>query len=472
MHLKIIVPILLASLSFSLSAQIDGLKHATVAVVVKDIDSGDTLQNINPDLAMTPASVMKLVTTGAALETLGSNYRYSTNLLYRGELRDSVLYGDLIIQGSGDPSLGSSHFENSSQFILDWIDAIKKAGIKSIQGSVISDEHIYDEEGVSLGWTGADYGNYYACGCYGLNVFDNLYRISFKTGRKLGSLAEILGTEPEQPQIHFNNQMKAGRWDSSLIFGMPFSYERDLYGTVPRNCHKYTIKGDIPDPPFYLAYYFTEKLREAEISVSGQPSSYRLIAANGVWKSDRLTTLVVTQSPSVESIVSIANHKSHNLFADGLFKTLGLSWQPSEREPANNFARGAHAVKQFWDSKGFDTSALYMLDGSGLAPADKLTAGFLCDLLVWMATKSKVPDNFIESLPLAGEEGSVRNVLKGSRLQGNARLKSGGMHGVRTFAGYINKDDKRYAVVVLTNNFTCSSKTATRAIERYLLSIF
>ena len=136
----------------------------------------------------------------------------------------------------------------------------------------------------------------------------------------------------------------------------------------------------------------------------------------------------------------------------------------------SSFGRGVQVVKEYWEKKGLDVFPLRM--NSGLAPADKVSAGFMGELLVYMATESAVSDAFIASLPQAGIEGSVRNFLKGSKLQGKARLKSGGITGVRSYAGYITKDGKTYAVAVFSNNYSCSMSRMTGALEKLLLQLF
>lgn len=153
---------------------------------------------------------------------------------------------------------------------------------------------------------------------------------------------------------------------------------------------------------------------------------------------------MTTYSPTLKEIAGVTNHVSHNLFADALVKTVGLQYTPRKNEVISSFGRGVRVVAAHWDRKGLDVFPLRMHDGSGLAPADKVSAEFIADLLVYMATKSDYAEAFIESLPQAGIEGSVRNFLKGSGLQGKARLKSGGITGVRSYAGYITK--RRQAV--------------------------
>ena len=104
---------------------------------------------------------------------------------------------------------------------------------------------------------------------------------------------------------------------------------------------------------------------------------------------------------------------------------------------------------------------------------DKLTAEFMGELLVYMATLSHASETFMASFPAAGQEGSVRNFLKGTHLQGKAFLKSGGMSRVKNYAGYIYLDkNHQYAVALFTNNYTCDGKEITRALEKLLLSLF
>lgn len=206
--------------------------------------------------------------------------------------------------------------------------------------------------------------------------------------------------------------------------------------------------------------------------VGKEPTCYRIESEAGRWKTVERKPVVTTYSPTLKEIASVTNHVSHNLFADALVKTVGLQYVPRKNEVISSFGRGVQVVLDHWRKKGLDVYPLRMYDGSGLAPADKVSAEFIADLLVYMATKSEVSEAFFESLPQAGVEGSVRNLLKGSKLQGKARLKSGGITGVRSYAGYIDKDGKRYAVAVFSNNYSCSMGQMTKGLEKLLLQLF
>lgn len=450
------------------------MRGASFSLVVKDVQEGKTVYSYDTDRLQSPASVLKTIATATALEILGEDYRYPTTLEYDGILENGTLEGNLYIKGSGDPSLGSSHFApGQNKFLSTWIAALQKAGIKHITGSVISDESIFDTEGVSIKWLREDMGNYYAPGSYGISIFDNMYKLSLQTGAA-GTRPVLKGTEPDIPFIRFKNYLKAApvSSDSAYIIGAPLDDVRYLYGVLPANREAYVLKGDIPDPALYLARYLTDQLQQKGIRVDGSPSCYRIEVEENRWKKGERKEIVTTYSPTLREIASVCNHVSHNLYADALVKTVGLQYKPRRNEMISSFGRGVQVVKEYWEKKGLDVFPLRMNDGSGLAPADKVSAGFMGELLVYMATESAVSDAFIASLPQAGIEGSVRNFLKGSKLQGKARLKSGGITGVRSYAGYITKDGKTYAVAVFSNNYSCPMSRMTRALEKLLLQLF
>ena len=450
------------------------MRGASFSLVVKDVQEGRTVYCYDTDRLQSPASVLKTVATATALEILGEDYRYPTALEYDGILENGTLEGNLYIKGSGDPSLGSSHFAlGQNKFLSTWIAALQKAGIKHITGSVISDESIFDTEGVSIKWLREDMGNYYAPGSYGISIFDNMYKLSLQTGAA-GTRPVLKGTEPDLPFIRFKNYLKAApvSSDSAYIIGAPLDDVRYLYGVLPANREAYVLKGDIPDPALYLARYLTDQLQQKGIRVDGSPSCYRIEVEENRWKKGERKEIVTTYSPTLREIASVCNHVSHNLYADALVKTVGLQYKPRRNEMISSFGRGVQVVKEYWEKKGLDVFPLRMNDGSGLAPADKVSAGFMGELLVYMATESAVSDAFIASLPQAGIEGSVRNFLKGSKLQGKAHLKSGGITGVRSYAGYITKDGKTYAVAVFSNNYSCPMSRMTRALEKLLLQLF
>jgi D-alanyl-D-alanine carboxypeptidase/D-alanyl-D-alanine-endopeptidase (penicillin-binding protein 4) len=457
------------------------MKGASFSLMAKEVASGDTLYAYDADRELTPASVLKLITSAAALERLGEAYRYETTLEYDGEIKDGTLNGNLYIRGSGDPTLGSAHVAQDrsrytpdrNTFIPQWIQALEKAGVKRITGAVMADESVFDAEGVSLKWLGEDMGSYYGAGSYGLSVFDNLYGLYLRTGEP-GDTPEIIETVPDMQPLVFHNYLRAARvkTDSCYIVGAPLAGDRYLYGVLPAGRARCLIRGDIPDPPLFLARYTAARLQAGGIAIDGSPSCYRLTPPENRPAGRKRQTLTTVYSPPLRQIVRVVNERSHNLYADALLKTVGLSYKSKPGEALSSMAKGVETVKAHWREKGLDVSSLHMHDGCGLAAADKTTASFICHLLCYMARASKLSDAFLASLPRAGMEGSVANFLKGSPLEGKARLKSGGMSRVRCYAGYVTKDGRQYAVAVLVNNYSGDPRLMMQHLENLFLALF
>ena len=187
------------------------LRGASVSFVVKRVKDGKTLYNYEGDRQLTPASVMKTVTSATALELLGEDFRFETTVEYDGELRpDGILDGNLYIRGGGDPTLNSSESRTPKDSIVDaWVEAVRAAGIREITGAVVADERVFDNEGVSMKWLLEDLGSSYGQGCYGLNIFDNRIGISLTSGAK-GTTPQVTAVTPRTGSSHSPSTSASG----------------------------------------------------------------------------------------------------------------------------------------------------------------------------------------------------------------------------------------------------------------------
>jgi D-alanyl-D-alanine carboxypeptidase/D-alanyl-D-alanine-endopeptidase (penicillin-binding protein 4) len=450
------------------------MQGASVSFLAKEVKSGEILYGYDTERKLTPASVTKTVTTAVALELLGKDFRFGTSIQYDGVIRNGVLEGNLFICGSGDPTFCSSETAETAKdsILLLWVSAVEKANIRKINGKIIADESIFDTEGVSMKWLREDLGSNYGQGSYGINIFDNLFKLYLNTGNA-GTKPSVSHCEPSMPSLKFYNYLttQSVSTDSFYITGFPYTYERYLYGVVRSGHNMLKIEGDIPDPPLFAAQYFLEYLKNRGIEIAGEATCHRLLTQAGECPSSERKILITTYSPPLEEIVRIINFISYNMYADALVKTLGLRYRPPEDETISSFERGTKIVVDHWTKKGLNTRSLCLYDGSGLASTNKVTTSFLCDMYIYMAKKSDVFIPFFNSFPRVGADGTVRSFLKGSKLEGN-RLKSGSMSNVQCYGGYIIKDDKQYAVALLVNNFSGKNKEIRTAIETLFLSLF
>ncbi|MCD7972741.1 MAG: D-alanyl-D-alanine carboxypeptidase/D-alanyl-D-alanine-endopeptidase [Candidatus Azobacteroides sp.] len=448
------------------------LESADIGIQLVETKTGKVLTSHNNNKLLTPASILKVLTTATALEIYGPDHRIPTLLEYVGNIEpDGTLKGDIYIKGNGDPTLGSEHIDTEKEqkekedFLKNCMTAIRKAGIKKVEGKVIADESCFDQEGISPKWLWEDMGNYFASGSYGISYKDNMYRLYLKSG-VVGSKPEIIRTQPSMPQINFLNnlQVKKSNSDNAYIYGVPFTGERWLFGAVPANQTAFCIRGDIPDPPLYLATCLKNELEKNNIPVTGEPSTYRLcMLKNELLKKDR-KILYTHESVPLSEIIRITNVKSNNHYAEHLLKLVALS-----KYPQASFQKGIETVQSFWKEKGINLSGIQIYDGSGLSPVNKVTPAVMVELLIYMYNKSEYSSAFYSSLPEAGKEGTVRNLLKKTALEGKVHLKSGSITNVQCYTGYVIKDNKEYAFCIMVNNFGKQRRKVISEIEKMML---
>ncbi len=434
-------------------------RHALVGLCVKDFD-GKTLYAYNQDRLLAPASIMKVVTTASALEILGDDYRYKTKLSYSEE--DSTL----VVTGSGDPTLGSEYSdEKSRNFLSKWSVEVKDNKFSKKPFHLLVDDSLFGYDGISEQWTWEDIGNYYAAGAYGISFMDNTYKIYFNT-LDTSSGAVIIQLEPNIPGLTFQNnlQLNATGQDNGYLHGIPFSYDRRITGNIPAGRSSFSIKGDIPDPGLFLAKNLTDEFRFDGMTVV----DYKTARGQGPVLR-RLNPFYEHVSPPMKDIVRQINVRSNNHYAEHVIRTIGIT--DNSNAALNALKNGINKIQLLWKSKGLDTSSLLMYDGCGLSPQDGVTPEFMTDVLVKMQ-QGKSQDPFLESFPKVGEEGTVRNFLKETRLSGKIRAKSGSVSGVQCFAGYFIDRDRKYAFTVMVNKFDGPRKDVLKNIENLLLSVF
>ena len=434
----------------------DHLKGASVGIVITDLATEKPVFTQNSQTPLSPASVSKLITTATALELLGADFRFETALQYDGTLSNGVLNGNLYICGGGDPTLGSKFFEND--FLAEFLNILQINGIKQISGTIIADTQLFDNQPLPSGYPLIDIGNWYATGTFALSVFDNIINVYFESGAA-GTKPKITKISPQVTGLQIENNLisKKGVGDCAIFSGFPYENRRKVDGSIEANKTDFVVRADMPNPPSVLVDTFTNYL-----------------IANGIIiNSKKLDTLIYPTkkyllykhfSPPLSEIIENVNHRSNNMFAEHIFKYLSL-----KNSKQATLAGSIELTKRTWEDNGLDVSKFAITDGCGLSPNSKISAQFINDLLVFMYKKSKNYDVFFESLPVAGESGTITKMLKNTALEGKAHLKSGSIAKVQCYAGYIVLDTKTYAVTILVNNFSTSRTEVRKEIEKMLL---
>jgi D-alanyl-D-alanine carboxypeptidase/D-alanyl-D-alanine-endopeptidase (penicillin-binding protein 4) len=408
--------------SLTLFLSDSSMAHASVSLCFLNAADGESVFEYNADKSLIPASILKLVTSSAAFELLGPEYRFKTILGYSGSLneRTGKLTGDIIIKGGGDPSLGSDYFkERYGNFLNNWITNIEHLGIRKIDGNILTDDSRYDYQPVPAKWLWEDTGNYYGAGVFGLSVFDNTYKIHIRSSSDSTHPVITLIT-PGFCRYELSNQLVAeGNSDKGFVFAAPYTNTGWLAGSIPVNRNDFILKASIPDPPLLLAEILDSKLDSAGIAISGNPSTTRINR-----RSYDLNPVIISEvlSPPLKEIIEVLNHESVNLYAEHLLKELGKVYKDKGTTMA-----GIKVVNQFLEDAGIGDSGIFMEDGSGMSPLDAITARVMASLLFFMKNSSRYYSDFYSSLPDAGKEGTLKNLFRDPVFNSKIKAKSGSM---------------------------------------------
>jgi len=449
------------------------MRYGHLGISIRSVRTGEILLEQNARKAMVIASNMKLVTTLSALEILGDDFKFQTSLEYNGTLPpDGTLNGNLYIRGGGDPTLGSDRVTGSldmDALMRLWVEKIRAAGMRKIQGNIIADDEIFNENVIPNGWTWSDIGNYYGAATFGLNINDNMYNVYLETGKKVGDPTRLVRTSPVMKDISFVNEVTtgpAGSGDQSYIYGAPYTYHRAMQGTVPMGNSAFVVRGSLPDPPLFTAQELRDALQRAGVTISGSATSVRILRQQKRNNSDIPTRKVVYThfSPPLTAIVEQTNLRSMNLYAETMLKMMGIkqlnkstTWESTE------------AVKNFWAQKRIDINGFFMRDGSGLSRSNALPPDFLTQLLVF-ATKQPYFNSFYKSLPVSGISGTMKSIGAGTAAAGNLRAKTGTLDRMSSYSGYFKtQSGELMAFAFVANDYAGREKDFRRKAEKILV---
>lgn len=415
----------------------------TQSAIIIDLSNGAIVTQYAPDRLMTPASTTKLLTTAAALETLGADYRIPTEAFYNSN------NSSLTIVGHADPTLGSERF--GSHNIATMAQAIAAELNKhtnhidtlyidntAIHGAPCPTRRLWD-----------DMGNYYGAAPQAINIYENTSLVTLRSPRASGQPCSIVSTEPAM-EMKCYVKSYSGTADKAYIYGFGEG-EWYISGEIPAGRNSFEVKGAIPNPAKVFAQEMTRALDSCGISISG--CAVGAPATHG-------KLLTTAFSPTIAEIIDTTNHKSNNLFADALLLQLAhdnMSWD-----------NGLNALEAF--TRKIFTTKKHVFDGSGLSPQTCLSARQLAQLLAYMH-KSPNGKRFEQSLPVAGKEGGTLSTLgKGTRIEGKVKAKSGTLMGVIAYAGIAtDRNGKQYAFSIIVNKHTEARQTVRNEIVRWLL---
>lgn len=396
----------------------------------------------------TPASIVKVLSTGAVLRKKGASFRFPTEIYMTGSIQNGVLHGNIIIKGGGDPSLASLYIpKEENRFAQELIAALQRSGIKSVTGGIYYDSSLPTGLGQVSGWLAEDKRNHYGAGLFGLNYRDNVLNFSVRLRGK-GSDYDVT-TTPYDMGI---------KWSLSRVKG-----KRGISYTSTMGSEVVTIqaRGNVsqsqsfrvpnPSPTYGLAFQVSREVQKAGILLG---KSEPIVSYDGYEQDGAL--LYTYYSKGIDTLSKITNYRSQNFYAEAIGRLLDPSKDKGE------------ALTDYWHNAiKVDANDLWLYDASGLDRRNKANARAFSLALKYLFG-GKYPNDgiLLETLPEVGKEGTVQKLMqpnKGVKVY----LKSGTMRSVSTYVGYVYDGDEWYSIVYLTNGMP--GAWASRAVLQMIV---
>ncbi len=421
------------------------LEQAHLGIEVRSVVNGEYLFRHNAHQNFIPASNMKLYTTAAALLALTPDFRYETKLLTDGKITNGVLRGNLIIIGSGDPTI-SGHFNGGyiTEVFDNWSKALSQMGVARMEGDILADNSYFAESGYGRGWQLDDLDHCYAAARDALSFNNNCIAVEVHAAHASGSPA-VIRMEPETQYLKVTNAVVSSDPGQISITGTMTEGGILLTGHIPVGSAPYTLYVPVRKPAIFAASVFKEILSGNGIVINGDVGFYKKEAVG----SSRLLPVAVHHSPPLSEIVKVTNRISNNLYAENLLLTVGKA--------TSGYGTAKHAelaVQKIFAAAGLDLRGVRIADGSGLSRLNLITPHSTVELLYSMAHSAEARV-FLESLATPGNEGTLQRFLTHTTAPVNFRAKTGSMTNVRNLSGYVTAaSGELFAFSFLCNNST------------------
>jgi len=445
-------------------------QRAFWGVKVIDVESGEVVYEHNSGRLFVPASTAKLFSTAAGLSLLGPDHSFVTSVVSDAHAEgDGSLTGDLILLGGGDPNFSSRivPYNPRKTFDSDFLSPVRglarqvvQAGIRRIQGDIVGDDTRYVWQGSGIGWSAEDPTWGYGAPVSALSINDNVVRLRVLPASALGQLARA-DMRPEIGYYSLDNRVRTAQ---SRAVAQGLRVRRDggsrtisMWGEISIRSTGREIELAIDDPALFAAMALKTELQRLGVEVTGESRARHtyphdfvsLKEAPAIKPAAYARTLATMQSQPLSVTLSVINKVSQNLHAEMLLRELGL-----KARGMGSFESGLEELKRFLLSAGLKPWDFDLTDASGLSRQDLVTPDGMVQLLRHM-WKSPHREIYAQSLPLAGEDGTLDWRFSRSSARGRIRAKTGTLTNITALSGYATAaDGKVLAFSILANNFS------------------
>ncbi len=409
-----------------------GMGRTQISLYAMDLSSGRPIVRSRQDESMIPASNLKVITSAAAMGTLGHDFTFETKLsLLNPPANANARQADaiLIVKGDGDPAFGDetvlrqhgNQVGDVEALIQLWVDAVKKANITKV-ARIIVDDSVFDTTFVHPSWPADQLNRWYSAQVAGINFYTNCLDI-YPVPSTVPGDSPFVRVLPAAPFISTTNLATTGQGDTFWISRRLGSNEFTFRGSV-RNKRLQPVHVTFHDPPMFFGQILADRLAKAGIAVAavGRPTPEDVLGEG--------KPLHVIRTP-LHLVLARCNKNSQNLYAEALFKRIGFKATGAP----GSFDNGAAAVRLFLQKEiGTAAAAVRTADGCGLSRDNRVTARIMVDLLTAMHKNEKLGKPFRQSLSIAGVDGTLSSRMK--NVKGRVYAKTGYINGVSCLSGY------------------------------------
>jgi PBP4 family serine-type D-alanyl-D-alanine carboxypeptidase len=440
-----------------------GLTGASFGIEVYSLSGDSIVYSREADRLLIPASVTKMLTSAAALDALGADFRFTTVCLTSGTLSaDGTLSGDLILEGGGDPTANIKMVDPLRESKLSvWADSLYAHGLRNVSGNLVMRTSAHLLEGVAARWELGDINGGFAPPVDGFGFNSNVCHLEILPGSTVGSDA-LYTLDPPFAPVHVKSRVLTTRSDAPPAINFQIEPEDTsvlITGEIPFGNRGQFLWVPVQDPALYFGRAFRDVLQKKGLSIGGDVIVDRSIRA----ERGPGTLFFVHPSPPLPNVLAVMNKESDNYLSEYVLHALSLS--------ACGIADrrcGLQAVTNFVAKCGVPKTDLILEDGCGLARQNLVSAHALTQVLRTMHAHP-LGEVYKSTLSISGIDGTLQGRLGGADYAGRMHGKTGSMTHVSTIAGYVTtRSGETLAVAILCNNFRTSLTHIRRVQDRIL----
>lgn len=438
--------------------------RASVSVVVRSLDTGETLFRRNGQTWLVPASTMKVLTAVAAAERLGWQYRFETRLVATGPIVNGTIDGDLLVVGTGDPTITPRHPSRVDAFD-QWAEQLKAQGVRRVNGHIVGDDGAMAPPGLGIGWAWDDLQEDYGAAYGALQYRDSVVEVTMGPGRTPGA-PPVVYLAPANHDLYVDVHAVTSSEGTapSLTLTRPIgSRFLEVHGQAPLGSAPMTLATAAANPTLFYVNELRAALIRHGIAVDGSGRDIdelvdRPRAADG-------TTLLVDLSAPLSEIVTQMLEWSLNNYAETLLLAMDLT-------PPATASDGVTRLRDTLTALGVPPGSYSTRDGSGLSRNDYLSADALVATLAAAWASPTLGGPLKAALPVAGADGTLGRRLRGTAGERRVFAKTGSMSNVRSLAGYVDTlAGETLAFAVMTNGFDTRGAEIDQRVDELLLTL-